>query len=82
MLGEDVAHLTFWEQIDGRRFFGTPVRRLFVLVPIALFFLSLIWTQEDVTLLALNSLSTIILIIAKTEALFGVRLFGLNKLQE
>ncbi len=82
MVGEDVAHLTFWEQIDGARFFGTPTRRLFTLVPIVLFFLSLIWTQEDLLMLGLNSFSTIILIIAKTESLFGVRLFGLNKLQE
>ena len=82
MLGEDVAHLTFWEQIDGGRFFGTPTRRLFVLVPIVLFFLALIWTQDDLLMLGLNSASTIVLIAAKSESLFGARLFGLNKLQE
>lgn len=82
MVGEDVAHLTFWEQIEGGRFLGTPTRRRLTLIPIALFFLSLIWTQEDLVLLGLNSVSTIILLIAKSEYLFGVRLFGLNKLQE
>ena len=77
--GEDVAHLTFWEQIDGGKFFGTPTRRFFTLMPIAIFFLSLIWTQENLAMLACNSVSTLLLIVAKMEALFGARLFGLNK---
>ena len=78
----DVAHLTFWEQIGGGRVWGTKPQRVFTLFPIAIFFLTLIWTQENMVMLVLNSLSTVVLLIAKSESLFGVRLFGINKLQE
>lgn len=79
---EDVAHLVFWEQLDGGKFYGTKTRRGFIFIPILLFFLSLIWTQENLAMLACNAASTFWLLISKLESARGVRLFGLNKLEE
>jgi hypothetical protein len=76
--GEDVAHLTFWEQMD-ERYYGTPSRRFFTLVPILLFFFTLIFTAENVRLLLMNALSTAVIVVAKHETLFGVRIFGINR---
>ncbi len=82
LTGEDVAHLTFWEQIDGGKFYGTKTRRLFIFVPIVLFFLSLVWTQESIYLLVGNAASTFWLLLSKMESARGVRLLGINELHE
>lgn len=79
--GEENAHLTFWEQIDAR-YYGTPTRRFFTAVPIGLFFVTLVFTAENVPLLLLNALSTAVLVVAKHETLFGVRLFGINRMPD
>ena len=72
-----VENLTFWEQID-EGYYGTPTRRFLSIVPIVLFFTTLVFTGENMTLLIMNFLATCLLIIPKLEALFGVRIFGVN----
>jgi hypothetical protein len=79
VIQEHVAHLTFWEQIDDG-YLGTPARRILYLAPIALYFVALYNNGDDVTALFLNSAATLLVLIPKHEALFGVRLFGVNKL--
>jgi hypothetical protein len=80
-LNADYAHQTFWEQIDSG-FYGTPARRFLVLVPIVLFFVALVANGEDLTALALNFLSTMLILVPKHESLTDVRFFGINKLNE
>ena len=79
VIQEQVAHLTFWEQIDDG-YFGTPARRILILAPISLYFVALYHNGENMPALVVNSIATIIILIPKHEALFGVRLFGVNKL--
>jgi len=38
-------HLTFWEQIDGEHH-GTPIRRYFTMIPIALLIISMNWVRN------------------------------------
>jgi hypothetical protein len=80
VMQEQVAHLTFWEQIDDG-YLGTPARRTLFLSPIILYFVALYFNGDDVVTLLLNSASTLLVLVPKHEALFGVRLFGVNKLE-
>lgn len=76
----DVEHLTWWEQLDSG-YLHTPTRRFLSIVPAALFLLSIVATQNDMILLLVNAISTTIVLVPKHSALFGVRLFGINKLE-
>merc|ERR1711991_105976 len=80
LIQEQVAHMTFWEQIDDG-YFGTPARRTLILAPILLYFVALYYNGDDVTALLMNSVATLLVLVPKHEALFGVRLFGVNKLE-
>ncbi len=79
-LSEELAHMTFWEMLDHGYLF-TPTRRYLSVAPVLLFFVSVALTRDDINLLIVNSLATALVIIPKHEALFGVRLFGINKLE-
>lgn len=78
-LQEHIAHLTFWEQIDDG-FVGTPDRKFLTIVPVVLYFSALLANRDALVPLALNTLSTIVVLIPKHESLFGVRIAGVNKL--
>ena len=78
-LAENVAHLTFWEQVDDG-YYGTPTRRFLLLLPVLLFFFATYVSGDDLTALAFNGLCTLCVIIPKHHWLFNVRLFGIHKL--
>lgn len=81
LLQEDDAHKTFWEQLDGDYLY-TPTRKFLMAVPIFLFFASVALTGNDLVPLVLNAAATLFLtVVPKHGALFGVRLFGINKLE-
>lgn len=77
---EQVAVQTFWEQLE-QGYFGTPTRRFLSAVPIAMFFITIAFnsSHDGLVTLSINAASTLLVVIPKLEALFGVRLFGINK---
>lgn len=77
---EQLSQQTFWEQLE-QGLLGTPTRRFLSVVPIALFFITIAFNvyHDDLFTLSLNTASTLLVLVPKMEALFGVRLFGINK---
>jgi hypothetical protein len=77
---EELLRRTFWEQIDDG-FIGTPARRFLCAMPIIIFFVTLLLNVEhdSMLLLAANALSTLVVLVPKHEALYDVRLFGINR---
>lgn len=77
---EKLQSQTFWEQIDAG-YVGTPSRRFLVAMPVAIFFIALFFNvhHDDLWTLSINALLTLIVVAAKHESLFGVRIFGINK---
>jgi len=70
--------LTFWEQVDSQ-VYGTRNRKLFTLMPVALFVLATHGTDFRKQPLGLNLVVVLVLLIAKLPALHKVRFFGINK---
>jgi hypothetical protein len=79
LIQEQVAHMTFWEQIDDG-YLGTPARRILILAPIVLYFIAVYSNGANMMALLFNTAATLLVLIPKHEGLFGVRLFGVNKL--
>lgn len=78
-ISEKFENLTFWEQIDNGEL-GTPDRRFLSVVPVLLFFVSVLFIDEEHNaLLFANLVATLFVVIPKFHALFGVRLFGVNR---
>lgn len=77
---EQLQTQTFWEQIDAG-YVGTPARRFLITMPFAVFFITLFYNvqHDDVGTLLINAAFTLLIVVAKHEALFGVRIFGINK---
>ena len=69
--------LTFWEQIDDGRPW-TRTRKLFMIVPTALFAIASITTDYAVTDLLVNGPVWLILILGKLPEFHRVRIFGIN----
>ena len=76
--GESVAHLTFWEQIDGG-VYGTPTRKFLIIVPVLLFFIATYNGGDNLNALAFNGLCTAVAVVPKHVGFHNVRLFGINK---
>lgn len=79
MLMEDkVITQTFWEQLEDG-YLGTPTRRFLAFVPIVLFSVTLYANYPlELFPLILNTSTTLMVLLPKTEFLFGVRVFGIN----
>jgi hypothetical protein len=77
---EHIYKETFWEQLE-QGLLGTPTRRFLSVTPIALFFITIAFNvyHDDLFTLGLNTATTLLVLVPKMEALFGVRLFGINK---
>jgi len=69
---------TFWEQLDSGRQ-NTPTRKLFTLLPCALFMLASVSTGCDSFILSLNALALIVEIVPKSEFMHHRRIGGINR---
>ena len=70
--------LTLWEQIDyGQQF--TPNRKFLVVIPIALFLISVHYSHFSLRLFVVNFLACLILVIAKLPNMHKVRILGINR---
>ncbi|CAD7699645.1 unnamed protein product [Ostreobium quekettii] len=69
---------TFWEQLDDEEQ-GTRNRKFFAVVPLVLFLLATHGSDFRQQPLLLNLVVVVVLLVAKTPAMHGVRLFGINK---
>jgi ORMDL family len=71
-------HLTFWEQLDNEQY-STATRKMFAVIPVALFLLATHSSDYRRQPLALNLIAVVVLLVAKFPQLHKVRFFGINK---
>ncbi|EFC37479.1 predicted protein [Naegleria gruberi] len=74
----DHSRLTLWEQLDDQKQF-TPTRKFMFVVPCVLLLLTSYFVGDNMLLLFVNVVATVVVVLAKLPSFHKRRIFGINK---